>query len=321
MFKDVISKYFGGLGVSLGKSFAKYTNGVASAVSFSTNEIARHVSRDTGHDVNTSAKGLNYLLENKNFQIDDHYWRHHINMVFDLMIGQKLLAHGETLHLQIDFTSHENYFLILAASIVVNNRSIPLYFTMRNYPQKKDQYNQKKMELAFIKGLKHVLSKKFKYIIVADRGFGNHRFCSILKDNGLDYILRINPNLKIRTAEKTGIMETLLETDGTYNAHLITQKTEQIVHKTTKNGETWFLMSNIEGITHEEAGVLYAERFKIEKCFQDLKSSGFNIEKTKIRKYAKFKKLLAMTMVAHVLIVVLGHIILTQKPQLKKNSP
>lgn len=55
------------------------------------------------------------------------------------------------------------YYKILVASIILNNRSIPIYFTMRNYPNHKEQYNHKKMESAFLKGLKHVLSKKYKY--------------------------------------------------------------------------------------------------------------------------------------------------------------
>ena len=32
------------------------------------------------------------------------------------------------------------------------------------------------MESAFIKVLKHVLFKKFNYVIVADKGFGSDRF-------------------------------------------------------------------------------------------------------------------------------------------------
>ena len=34
----------------------------------------------------------------------------------------------------------------------------------------------KKMEIAFIRALRHILSDKYQYILVADRGFGNERF-------------------------------------------------------------------------------------------------------------------------------------------------
>jgi len=80
------------------------------------------------------------------------------------------------------------------------------------------------------------------------------------------------------------------------------------------------LITNIAGIDHLEAANIYAKRFKIEKCFQDLKSSGFNIERTKIRKYSNFKRLLAIIMVAHVLLVMLGYMIATKIPSFLKNS-
>ena len=45
----------------------------------------------------------------------------------------------------------------------------------------------------------------------------------------------------------------------------------------TENGSTWFLFYSEEKILASDA---YKKRFSIEKCFQDQKSSGFNIEKT-----------------------------------------
>ncbi len=47
MFDTVISKYFSKLGVSLNKSFTRYAVGAISACSFSTYEIARHVTQAT----------------------------------------------------------------------------------------------------------------------------------------------------------------------------------------------------------------------------------------------------------------------------------
>jgi hypothetical protein len=55
--------------------------------------------------------------------------------------------------------------------------------------------DQKKMELAFFKGLRHVLSKKYTYTIVIDRGFANSRLLQILEDLKFDYVLRIKENL------------------------------------------------------------------------------------------------------------------------------
>lgn len=320
MFDTIISKYFSKLGVALNKSFTRYTVGAISACSFSTYEIARHVSKARKKDFNTTERGLNYLLNNDNFQIDDSYWRMHINMIFDLMKEQNLIQNKEKIYIQVDFTSHENYFLILSASIIINNRAVPLYFTMRNYPKKKDQYNHKKMEQAFLQGLKHVLSKKYQYVIVADRGFGNQRFLNLCEESGFEYVIRTNPNLKIETAESIGIIEEICKSDGVYNAYIKNWAREETVYRCSKENKIWYLMSNIKELSDKEAQSIYEKRFKIEKCFQDLKSSGFDMEKSKIRKYSNYKKLLAVCMVAHSLLVLLGHLIVVKMPQFLKNS-
>jgi hypothetical protein len=320
MFETILKKYFDNLGVTLSKSFIRYTSGAISACSFSTHEIARHVSKATGYDFNTSEKGLNYLLCNERFQIDDQYWRQHMNMVFDLMEEQDLIKKGEKIYVQIDFTSNEDYFLILSASVILNNKSVPLYFTMRNYPKRKGQYDHKKMEKAFLKGLKHLLSKKYSYVIVADRGFGNERFLNACEDAGFEYLIRATPNLKVQYKEQEGIMEHICVDDGTYEVRVVNWKKNMMFYKASNEKGSWYLFSNIKDMCHKKASDIYRDRFKIEKCFQDLKSSGFNIEKSKIRKYSNYKKLLAIVMVAHVLLVMLGHVIVVKLPFFLKNS-
>lgn len=319
MFKRILSKYFSDLGVSLSKSFSRYTNGAISACSFSTHEISRYVSKDTGYDFNTSEKGLNYLLNNDNFQIDDHYWRQHINMVFDLMLEQDLIKKDEKIYIQVDFTSNKDHFLILSASVIMSNRAIPLYFTMRNYPKVKNQYDHKKMEKAFIKGLRHILSKKYNYVIVADRGFGNDRFLKILEENDFKYLIRITPNLRVKQNGNEGIMDKICKGDGCYNIEIIAWEKTTDLYRCSNEKGIWYLLSNINGLG-KDAEKIYKDRFKIEKCFQDLKSSGFDIEKSKIRKYSNYKKLLAMVMVAHVILVLLGHVITVKLPAFLKNS-
>ena len=60
---------------------------------------------------------------------------------------------------------------------------MPLYFSMRLYPKRKNQMDQKKMESSFIKALRHLLPKKYEYTIVADREFCNQRFAKLCEEN------------------------------------------------------------------------------------------------------------------------------------------
>ena len=75
----------------------------------------------------------------------------------------------------------------------------------------------KKMESAFLKGLHHILSKKFTYIVVADRGFGNQRFASECIKNGFHYVLRMNNNLGITVKNEQTNIENYVGTKLCWN--------------------------------------------------------------------------------------------------------
>jgi Transposase DDE domain len=320
MFEGILNKYFYNLGVALCKSFVRHVDAIASSCSFSTHEIARHVSKATDLSFNTTEKGLAYLLSNENFQIDDTYWRQHINMIFDLMDEQDLLKHGDDVYIQVDFTSNKDKFLIMSASVIVNNRAVGIYFTMRKYPKVKNQYDHKKMEAAFLKGLKHILSKKYNYIIVADRGFGTERFIDELEKNKFQYLIRTKSDLKIKQGNQIGIMQDLPLSDGSYDIKIMAWEKEVKLYKTSNHKGSWYILSNKPNLKYKTAIEEYKKRFKIEKLFQDLKSSGFDIEKSKIGKYSNYKRLLAMTMVAHSLMVLMGNLISVKLPAFLKNS-
>ena len=245
----------------------------------------------------------------------------HIGMVLCLVQEQALIKPGDKIAIQVDFTSNKDNYLILSASIIVGNRAVPLYFTMRNYPKRKASYDHKKMELAFLKGLRHALSKRFSYIIIADRGFGNDRFTQACQAAGFDYIVRIEPNMRTGIRGKQGILSNLLKKDAVQLFHLGPWDGQVQVCRHTHGGKTWYLVSNIKDMSKDEYIHHYRNRFKIEKCFQDLKSSGFDIESSKIRKYDRYKRLLAICVVAHTLLVVAGYVTRENMPQFLKNSP
>lgn len=320
-YDALLSPYFSKLGKTLGKSFIRQCSGAIDACSASTHEIARHVTKQTGLCFNTTEKGLNYLLSNNNFQIDDRFWRLHMKMVFDMMKEQKLICKEERICIQVDFTSNTDDFLILCASIIVSDRAVPLFFTMRNYPRRKGSYDHQKMEQAFIKELKHLLSNKYQYVIVADRGFGNKRFIGYCKDTGLNYVIRLEPNMRIQHGENVGIMRDIITEDGSFDVFVPAWKSNARVYRHTLDGKTWYIVSDIKEIGHLSIADIYADRFKIEKCFQDLKSSGFDIERSRIRKYDRYKRLLAICVVAHSILVMIGKFVKEHKPAFLKNFP
>jgi hypothetical protein len=100
------------------------------------------------------------FLSDLNFQIDDSFWQRHDNMIFNFLRETHGLKNGDNIQVNVDYTTLNDNFLILCAFInVAGEKDTMLYFTARNYPKRKNQMDQKKMELALFKGLRHLLSK------------------------------------------------------------------------------------------------------------------------------------------------------------------
>jgi len=231
------------------------------------------------------------------------------------------LDNGSKIFINVDHTSMEDYFLIMTGSITIGGRAVPLYFTMRNYPKKKGKLNQKKMEQAFIKGLRHVLSAKYQYVIVADRGFGNERFITLCKDYGFNYVIRSKSNLNVEYKNKPGKLGSYRKNSDLKSIYIKSWGRNEriIVHR--KGAAIWWVISDLEGYSAKQIAEIYAERFKIEKCFQDQKSSGFDIENSKIRKYSRVKRLLFCISLSQMMLVFLGDTIKNKKHNIKKNFP
>ena len=165
-----------------------------------TYSLARGLASLTDQNFNTCEKRVNRFLNNQSFVVNDSLFRCHKNLIFAALKEMNLI--DEVIFINVDFTTKKDQFLILSASIPLKNRGIPLFFTMRNYPKIKGKLNQKKMELAFMKGLKHLLPSEYKYVIVADRGFCTQRFLQLCTDNDFDFIVPTITNLNVNFREK-----------------------------------------------------------------------------------------------------------------------
>jgi len=258
-------------------------------------------------------------LQDSDFQINDNLFRKYINLLFDVMTERGLLKIGDNVLIKVDFTTDTNEFLILMASVDFGGRSVPLYFSMRAYPKSKGQNDQKKMEKAFLRELRHLLSKKYTYTIVADRGFGNNRFAQLCLEFGFNYVLRICENINICIDDNMLNLKDFSGQNTSFKAYVCTWNREANFEVKTENNSTWFIFSSLP--LEENFSKIYAKRFGIEKCFQDQKSSGFNFEKTKIRKYDRFKRLYFSICLAQLFVVILGEYIKNENHPLKKKFP
>ena len=312
---EIIERYFSKLGRTLCQGIQDVTLGILRSKSSSAGQISQDIALRKSINFKSGYMFVYRLLKDIKFQINDSFWRCHINMLSTLLEEKHDLKQGDNIQINVDYTTINNDFLILAASINVGNeKDISIYFSMRKYPKRKNQMNQKKMELAFFKGLKHALSKKYKYTIVADIGFSHLRIMEICEELGFDYVFRINGNLNIKRDE--GNIEKLQDFQGGnefFEADVVSWNKRLKFTVRTMNNSTWYIVSNLE---NTNVGEIYEKRFKIEKMFQDYKSYGYDIEKTKIKKYDRMKRLMYLITLAHALSVLLGSFV----KSCKKNS-
>jgi len=325
---QIFSKYFSKNGKVFCNNMSLIIPALLRCGKANTALIAKEMSKFNNKDFHTNDTLLFRFLQSNKFQIDDSFWRMHVKMLFDFMKEQKLINCDDPIQVNVDFTSHEDNFLILSASMIINNKAVALYFTTRVYPKKKDRLDQIKMETAFIKGLRHVLSKQYKYTIVADRGFGNYRFASLCQTNNFDYVLRVKGDLNIKIQNPTDEQKHIKklkdldrQNHQNFKCYVEAWKADVIFDINTAEGSTWFLLKSQHLADNGVNTVpIYEQRFKIEKLFQDVKSSGFDIEKNKIRKYDRFRRMLYLTTLSHLFVVVLGNFLDTTINDIKKNS-
>jgi hypothetical protein len=107
---------------------------------------------------------------------------------------------------------------------------------------------------------------------------------------GFEYIIRLEPNLKIKYKNQQGLKSKILKGKGKYEVEIISW--DKTITLLRNEQQVWYIVTTLTEMEQEEGIKQYSKRFGIEKLFQDLKSSGFDLEQTKIRKYLRFKRLI-----------------------------
>lgn len=320
MMDALMNSYFSQYSQSFLKNLHFMTQGMLRSGSCNTSDLARGMNQETKESFKANDMRIYRFLQNKEFQIDDQLWRGYFQIVFDALKERGLIKFGDLIPLKVDYTTSLDNFLILSVSLDFKGRSVPLYFTLRKYPKRSGQMDQKKMEAAFMKGLRHLLSKKYKYVILGDRGFGNKRFAALCRSCGFDYVLRMNDSLGLEASGEKKNLEEYAKKAFDLTAQVRVWKEIHRFVGCAQDKNYWILLTSLSD-KRESIQALYSKRFGIEKCFQDQKSSGFNIERTKIRKYDRFKRLYFCVCMAQIFTVIVGEFLHSKSHPIKKKYP
>lgn len=146
-------------------------------------------------------------------------------------------------------------------------------------------------------------------------------FANLCESNGFFYILRTKDNLKIledRFSETKKLKDFFVSKFDFPDAVILAwNKTVRLI-KTSSKDSSWHIVTNLNKASFKEIVRQYGHRFKCEKMFQDHKSSGFNIENSKIRKYDRFKRLLYLVSLTQTLMMFIGDYINDNVDEIKK---
>ncbi len=145
-----------------------------------------------------------------------------------------------------------------------------------------------------------LLGKERIGLVLGDREFVGQKWFSWLKDNGLNFIMRLPRHhlLTFPSGRQQTIAGLGLAVGQTrrFAQCQVAGVWGQVWVKALANNDFLFLFGNV-GLPY--MGQLYARRWTIEQCFQNLKGRGFNLEATHLRCRHKLRKLVALVSLAY----------------------
>jgi len=201
--------------------------------------------------------------------------------------------------------------LVLAARI--HGRAVPLLWAV--YRTEQLYRSQNNLEYGLLRLLRSHLPKDADVVILADRGFGRTEMARTCQKLGLDYIIRIVPDVWIEHSDFCGKLLDLPVRRGVHRmlrnvAYRKLRPVQQHVAVLWPPAEKqpWFLMTNVSRLRAKRLSQIYGRRMTIEEYFRDCKSkrNGYALRLTMIRDRQRLERLLLVLAMAYWLLLAVG---------------
>lgn len=195
---------------------------------------------------------------------------------------------GETLFLALDSSVLWDRFVIVRVSLVYRGRALPLDWIILEHGSASVGFETYK---TILEEAAKQLPRPTRVVLLADRGFVDHRLFRLARDLGWHFRIRLKSSIYVGHPVRQGatVGELMPEKGHALFLHKIwiTEKWFGPVylalgHVKTRNGyEEWAILSDEPTSlkTFDEFGL----RFDIEENFLDDKSAGFQLESSEIR--------------------------------------
>ena len=161
--------------------------------------------------------------------------------------------------------------------------------------------------IALLQACVQVLGRTRIGLVVGDREFVGHVWLNWLRENKLPFLMRLPKHHQLTFASGRRQAITALGLAVGQQRHFLHCQVAgvwgQVWVKALAGNEFLFLFA-APGL--RSLAQLYASRWTIEQCFQNLKGRGFNLEATHLRCRHKLRKLVALVSLAYALCLSVG---------------
>jgi hypothetical protein len=189
---------------------------------------------------------------------------------------------------------------ILMLGVVYQGAAIPVMWVLLNKKGNSNTDERIKLMKRFI----DVFGKDCIKVVLADREFVGKKWFSYLKDEQIQFLIRIKENTKVSNTRVQGSNVKKLFSNLGVGMQQRLEGTRKIwglkVYLTALRLETGELLAVASAHDFKEAIELYGKRWEIESLFQSFKGRGFNFEDTHITEIERINRIVAVLSLAFV---------------------
>jgi hypothetical protein len=233
------------------------------------------------------------------------------------ILQRVLKKRKKTLLVSFDWTDIRS-FQTLVASVVFKGRSIPVCWASCRKHLYEGHRSRNAFEESLLLVLRSMIPPQAKVILLADRGFGRTELARFCQNYGFRYIIRIQPDVHVRSADYNGKLIDypvhkgickLLKSVAYRSHHSVTQNivVRWVRGLPTRRDECWFLMTDLAA-GPAQISTLYGRRMTIEQLFRDQKNkrNGWSLRDTRITRPERIDRLLLILAIAYLLLCGVG---------------
>ena len=305
---DALENFGVELHLSTKRTLADLTATMISTLSVNMSLLSRNCARRTG-DKDSSIRAFSRFLENPNVQIS------RVMQQLLTPIFHSANMFGIELTIIMDQTKINDGRECLMIALKYHQRAIPVIWIVKTT----------KGELGFstqreLLGMFEDIIFEFpnlKIFFVADRFYGHPKLIEYLNQRGWLYAIRLKDYLKVYYEGEEFKTKDILSRfpRGCHQVELTAKKVVTSIHamQDKSQKEPWIIAVNDKPNIAKVRK--YAYRWAIEPMFKDLKSSGFNIHKTKLQRIDRIERLILCAAIAMILCILFA---LKQQPDWQK---